>query len=165
MTTAFQPDLFQSDAFQIAGGVAATDFQVTISFTQDSDGYSLQFRLPGEEGAGSSRRKRYRYIAKYRDQEYEFTDLESLEEFVHQMQEAQRSKPKKARQPIKIQLTPDFKEEAAEAVSIPNRLPAMPTTAAMAQIRKIDNSFERFMERMRKQAEDDDEDETMMILL
>lgn len=52
MTTAFQPDLFQSNAFQIAGGVTATEFEATISFTQDSDGVSVTADFPAEAVGG-----------------------------------------------------------------------------------------------------------------
>ena len=58
MTTAFQHS-FQSNAFQIAGGVAATDFQATIAFTQDGDVVSLTLGLPALIGAAGGRRQRY----------------------------------------------------------------------------------------------------------
>lgn len=52
MTTAFQGNAFQPNAFQIAGGVAATEFEATIGFTQDSDGLSVTTQFPAEAVGG-----------------------------------------------------------------------------------------------------------------
>ena len=47
MSTAFQPNAFQTTAFQIAGGVAATQFEGNISFTQEGDTWVIDARISG----------------------------------------------------------------------------------------------------------------------
>lgn len=50
--TAFQPTALQSNAFEIAGGVAATELQVTIGITQDSDLVSVTLENTGSQTHG-----------------------------------------------------------------------------------------------------------------
>jgi hypothetical protein len=158
MTTVFQPGAFQSDAFQIEGGVAATDFQVTIAVVQDSDSLSITLGLPPSNVAAgrSSRKKRERYIAQWKGQTYEFPDIYSLEEFIAKAMEAEKPKPKKIRAPVKITLSPDFVEELIEEqIAPPRRISAMPQSVALAQVKKLEAMLlARF----------DDEEELMLIL-
>ena len=163
MTTAFQPGAFQSDSHQIEGGVAATDFQVTIAFVQDSDEIRLELQLPASnKGAGRKRRKE-RYIAKYKEQYYQFETLEELESFVAEKKADEQEKPKREREPIKISLSPDFVEEIAPVVEYPKRIQYMPTNAALAHVRRIDKTLERVLAEAQRAA--DDEEEALMVLL
>lgn len=165
MTTAFQPDLFQSDAFQIAGGVAATDFQVSIALTQESDSFGLNLSLGQiSRGAGKSR-KRQRYIARYKGEDYEFSSIAELEQFVDDKREEQAAKPKKARAPVKITLAPDFIEEIAPVIEYPRRLEHMPTSAAMAQIRRIDNTLAKLLADAQRAADEEDEELCLMCIM
>jgi hypothetical protein len=165
VTTAFQPDAFQSDAFQIAGGVAATTFEVTFTVIEGDDTVSLNVGLPRRDtGAGRSKRRKERYIARYQGEYHEFGTLEDLEAFVAQAKEQESNKPKKQRSPIKITLTPEFQEEISPVVDIPPRIESMPTGAALAQIRKIDFSLERFLAEAQRKA-DEEEEELLMLLL
>jgi hypothetical protein len=135
VTTAFQPDLFQSDAFQIAGGVAATDFQVTIAFTQDSDGFNLQLNLPSMEGADSSKRRRHRrekYVTVYKDREYEFDSLEELQEFLN-------SKKAPAPRALSPSAREEFYEDAEVAVA-----PASKVTARFIPIPRYTPPIDAF---------------------
>ena len=164
MTTAFQPDLFQSDAFQIAGGVAATDFQVSIALTQESDSISVSVALPSS-GAGRKSRKHQRYIARYKGEDYEFSSIAELEQFVDDKREEQAAKPKKARAPVKITLTPDFIDEIAPVIEYPRRLEHMPTSAAMAQIRRIDNTLAKLLADAQRAADEEDEELCLMCIM
>jgi len=166
VTTSWQPDLFQSDAFQIDGGVAAGDFQVTFTVVEGRDGLSLTLELPATaRPAGRPRRKkRERYLARYKGDYYEFETIEDLEAFVDKAKAAEAPKPKKQRAPIKITLSPDFEEEIAPMVNIPPRIEFMPTGAALAQIRKIDYTLERFLAEAQRKA-DEEEEELLMLLL
>jgi len=165
VTTAFQPDLFQSNSFQIDGGVAATDFQATIAVVQGSDTVRIELRLPLSEGAaGRKRRKRERYIAKYKGEEHLFDSLQDLEIFVELARKEQISKPKKVRSPVKITLSPDFIEEIQPVIEYPKRIESMPTGAAMAQIRRIDTTLAKLLAEAQKAA-DEDEELCLMCLL
>ena len=168
MTTAFQPALFQSDAFQIDGGVTAGAFEVTFTVTEGRDSVSLTLELPSaSRPAGRPRRKkRERYLARYKGQYYEFETVEDLEVFVEKAKAEEAPKPKKQRAPIKITISPDFKEEIAPMVNIPPRIEYMPASAALAHIRKIDYTLERFLaEAKRKADEEEAEMEELLMLL
>ena len=68
MTTAFQPDLFQGDAFQIDGGVAGTDVVCQISITLEGCSAALVAGLPGAGGGGWIEPKRKaRYVVRVKD--------------------------------------------------------------------------------------------------
>jgi hypothetical protein len=167
VTTAFQPDLFQSDAFQIDGGVVGV-VTISISATQDGDtGVLTVNALSAQRPAGRPRRKkRERYLARYKGQYYEFETVEDLEAFVEKAKADEAPKPKKQRAPIKITLSPEFEEEIAPMVNIPPRIEFMPTGAALAQIRKIDYTLERFLaEAQRKADEEEAEMEELLMLL
>jgi hypothetical protein len=111
----------------------------------------------------SKKRHRDRYIARYKEQLYEFETLADLEQFVLDVTLVEKAKPKKERAPIKIKLEPEFKDEVSEYVDVPRRLESMPTTAAMAQIRRIDQIFERIL--AKAQADEDDDEETLLWLI
>lgn len=164
MTTAFQPNAFQSDGFQIAGGVAATDFQITITIVQESDGLELDLRLPATNKGAGRKRRRERYIARYKNQYHQFETVEDLEEFVAQAKLEEAEKPKRNRAPIKITLSPEFKEEIPAEVNIPLRMESMPTGVALAQIRKLDYSLEKFLAQAIRKAEEEDEEMLMLLL-
>lgn len=167
MTTAFQPDFFQSDAFQIAGGVTAGAFEVTFTVTEGRDGVSLTVELPvSTRAAGKSKRKkRERYMARYKGQYYEFETVDDLEVFVAQAKAEETLKPKKFRAPIKITLNPEFKEEISSMMEIPPRIEFMPIGAALAQIRKIDYTLERILAEAQKWADENAEEEELLMLL
>lgn len=165
MTTSWQPDLFQSDAFQIAGGVAATSTEVTIAVVERGDNASLTLRFPDAGAGRSRRRRRERYVAQYRGELFEFETLEELEAFVAQARIDEAPKPKKQREPVKITLSPEFTEEIAEYVDIPPRLGNMPVTSALAQVRKIDYTVERILADAQRRADEEDEEIMMMVLL
>jgi len=118
------------------------------------------------KGAGKSKKhnkKIERYIARYKDKLYEFVSLNELEQFVADVKDDEKIKPKRERSAIKITLSPDFKEEIEEEIDIPARLQSMPTTAAMAQIRRIDQIFEKILARM--QDDENDDEETLLWLM
>jgi hypothetical protein len=118
------------------------------------------------KGAGKSKKhnkKIERYIARYKDKLYEFVSLNELEQFVADVKDDEKIKPKRERSAIKITLSPDFKEEIEEEIDIPARLQSMPTTAAMAQIRRIDQIFEKILAQM--QDDENDDEETLLWLM
>jgi len=158
VSTAFQPDLFQSDSFQIEGGVAATSTDVTIAIIQDSDVVSLNLQLPGGvQPAGRPRRRRQRYMARYKGDLYDFETAEDLEAFVAKVTETERPKPKTKREPVRITLSPDFVEEIEDIrIPPPRRLQAMPQSAALAQVRKL--------EALIKQRCDEEEEDLLCLL-
>lgn len=166
MTTAFQPDLFQSNSFQIDGGVAAGSTDVTIAYTEGGDVFSFNVELPSRNVGGGTRKRRrkYRYIARHKGQIYEFETAADLEDFVSSIKEQESDKPKKSRAPIKITLSPDLVEELPEEIQVPRRLEYMPTTAALAQVRKLDYTLERWLEEMKRKADEDEEDLMMLLL-
>jgi hypothetical protein len=164
VTTAFQPDFFQSNSFQIEGGVAATSFDVSISLIQDSDTVTLDINLPSS-GAGRPKRRRERYIARYKEQEYQFDTVEQLELFLEEIKKSQISVPKKVRAPVKINLSPDYIEEIPVEIQIPRRLDAMPVGVAMSQIRKIDSTLAKLLADAQRMADEQDEEECLMCIL
>jgi hypothetical protein len=133
--TAFQPNAFQPNGFQIAGGVNATSCDINIAFTQDGDTVSLTCRLPF--GAGS-KKKPHKYIARFKGQDYEFSDIESMEEFVEWAIEAEKPKPKKLRKPVKIRLTPDYEHEVSQFTEIPATIYQLPASRALEQVRRLE---------------------------
>lgn len=120
-----------------------------------------------QQGAGRPRRKkRERYLARYKGEYYEFETVEDLEAFIEKAKAEEAPKPKKQRAPIKITLSPDFEEEIAPMVNIPPRIEYMPASAALAHIRKIDYTLERFLaEAQRKADEEEAEMEELLMLL
>jgi hypothetical protein len=106
----------------------------------------------------AGRKRHKRYIAVFKEQEYEFPTLEQLEEFVEQVRASQTPKPKRIREPIRIKLAKEFAEEVAEVIEPPQRLSAMPISAALAQVRRIEQA-------MLKQREEDDENEVLLWLM
>jgi hypothetical protein len=114
--------------------------------------------IPEPEQKPAGRAKRERYIARYRGEEYEFSSYEALEDFVNEIREQQKKRPKRFRKPVKISLSPDFQEEIREYVEIPKALPKLEPSAALAQVRQI--------ERKLKEIDlDDDEDEEILLWL
>lgn len=163
MSTAFQPNAFQSDSFQQLGGVTATDFQATFAVIEGGDIVSLQIGLPF--GAGSNKRKRRdRYIARFKGQDHEFGTLEDLEEFIESTKAEESNKPKRNRAPIKITLTPEFAEEASAVLDIPRRIESMPPSVALAQIRRIDYTLERLLAEANRKAEEEAEDMLLWLI-
>lgn len=197
MSTAFQPDAFQSNAFQIAGGEAGAGIEVpdVIGQTQANGTSALEgagfvvevreerstrergtitrqepvggsFALSGSTviiwvslGAAEAGRRRERYIARYKGEEYEFASYEALEEFVQQAQKEEKKKPKRARKPIRIELTPDFVEEVREyrPAITPTKYVTLPPSEALKQVRQIEQLLKRY--------DDDDEDEEIILWL
>ena len=151
--TAFQPDAFQQDGFQIEAPGESVEPPVETS--------------GGQKPAGRPRRKRReRYLARYKGQYYEFETVEDLEACVEKAKAEEAPKPKKQRAPIKITLSPDVEEEIAPMVNIPPRIEYMPASAALAHIRKIDYTLERFLaEAQRKADEEEAEMEELLMLL
>lgn len=137
----FQPGAFQSDAFQ-----------------QQGFGGGEGVVIPQQTPAGSSRRRRERYIARYKGEDHEFISLEELEVFVEQARKEQSVQPKRQRAPVHITLTPGFAEQVEQVIEPPKRLYAMPPSAALAQVRRI----EAAMLRARRE---DDEDEVLLWLM
>ena len=141
---AFQSGAFQSPGFQQLGGVAPA--------VQD-------------QGAGrSKKRSRERYIARYKGEEHEFDTVEALEEFVEQARAEQAPKPKRNRAPVRIALSPDFVEDIQEVIEPPQRLSAMPTGAAMAQVRRIEQALLQ-VKRIDQRREDEDEENELLVWL
>jgi hypothetical protein len=126
-------------------------------FQTPDDVFIVVVPPPDVVSAGVRRRKE-RYIARYKGEEYEFSTLEDLEQFVSDVKKAEQSKPKRVRSAIKISLSPDFMEEIEEYIEIPRRIQLMPVPAAMAQIRRIDGIF-------KKMRDDEDDDEETLIWL
>lgn len=110
----------------------------------------------GSSGAGRPRRIRERYIARFKGEDHEFSTLEELEEFVAQAQKVEQKKPKKARKPIRIELSPDYFEDVPKAVKPPPPLPQMRPSRALEQIRQLERRIE--------QAIQDDEDDNEVLL-
>jgi hypothetical protein len=169
VATAFQPNTFQSDAFQIHGGVTGGAITVNIGGTQEGDSGLLVIQNAQRTGAPGGRRKskkyRERYIAKYKDQLFEFATLADLEAFVDEKKEEQADKPKKQRATIKIKLAKEFASEIEDEISVPPRLQYMPLGAAMAQIRRIDHSIEVLLAKRRQEIDDDDEEAMLWLLI
>lgn len=120
-------------------------------------------RQPASSGAG--RRRRERYIARYKGQEYEFGTVEQLELFLEEIKKSQVDIPKKVRAPVKITLSQDYIEEIPPEVEIPRRLENMPTGVAMSQIRKIDHTLAKLLTDAQRIADEQDEEECLMCLL
>jgi hypothetical protein len=89
-------------------------------------------------GKSSRKRKKERYIARYKGQYYQFETVEDLEAFVAKTKEEQVSIPKKAKEPVKISISPDYSKELENVFKVPDRLQSMPQSAAMAFIRKME---------------------------
>jgi hypothetical protein len=166
MTTAFQPDFFQSDSFQIDGGVTATTFEASFTLIQDSDGISISVNFPDarNKGAGKSR-KRKKYIAKYKGEDYAFETIAELESFINDTKREQAVIPKKVREPIKITLSADYIEDIPSDIQIPPRFSAMPTGVAIANIKKIDRTLEKLLADAQRLADEQDEEDCLMCLL
>lgn len=116
--------------------------------------------------AGSKkRRRRERYVARYRGEDHEFESLEALDDFLTAIKQAQAPQPKRARAPVRITLTPEFVEELAAEVSpqipVPARMAQMPPSVALAQARKIDAAYSRYT----RQVAEDEEDEDALLWL
>jgi hypothetical protein len=115
--------------------------------------------------AGKSK-KRYkeRYVAKYKDDLYQFATLADLEEFVAEKKELEAEKPKKQREVISIKLDAEFAAEIEPTIDVPKRLQSMPLGAALAQIRRIDFSLEKILADAQKAIDDDDEDALLWLM-
>lgn len=109
--------------------------------------------------AGGKRRRRERYVARFKGQDHEFESLEELEAFVQRARSSQAATPKRQRAPVRITLTPDFVAEVAEttAISIPTRMEAMPASVALVQARRIEAAYNR--------RDDEEEDEALLWLI
>ena len=112
----------------------------------------------GPVPAGGRRRTRERYIARYKGVDHEFATYEALEEFVRDAQQAEKTKPRQYRKPIKISLTPDFKEEIQEVVAKPVEFAKLAPSAALEQVRSIER-------RLRVVEDDDDENDEVLLWL
>lgn len=64
-------------------------------------------------GAGRSRRRSRRYIARYRGQDYEFADEDAMEEFIAEKTALEREKPKRERHKVRVIETPEEEEDDA----------------------------------------------------
>jgi hypothetical protein len=120
------------------------------------------------KGAGKAKKKksdRERYIAKYKEQLYEFATLADLEDFVDEKKAEEADKPKKQRATIKIRLAEEFASEIEDEISVPPRLQYMPLGAAMAQVRRIDHSLETLIAKRVKEIDDDDEEAMLWLLI
>lgn len=104
--------------------------------------------------AGKSK-KRYRYIARFKGEDYEFSNLEDLEEFVAQAQKQEQAKPKKIRKPVKIRFTPEYQEEVSQVFE-PPKISQLPASKALEQVRLIEKKV--------KEEYDDDEEAIWLIL-
>lgn len=115
----------------------------------------------GSSGAGRPRR-RERYIARYKGEDYEFSTYEELEEFVQKAQKTEKKKPKRDRKPIRIELTPAFVEIAQEVRSniTPTKYVTLPPSEALKQVWQIEQLVRR-----RGVDEDDDDDEVLLWLM
>lgn len=139
----------------------AFDFRIYWLRIGESD-----VRQPEQTSSGAGRsRKRERYIARYKGEEYDFGSLEQLEAFLEDIKKSQVQVPKKARSPIKITLSPDYIEEIPAEVQIPRRLDSMPVGVAMSQIRKIDQTLSKLLAEAERKAAEMDEEECLMCIL
>lgn len=128
-------------------------------------GFDTQERRRNAAGKSKkNRKKNERYIAKYKDQYYQFETADDLEEFVAKAKAEESSKPRKDRSEIKIALTPQFEKEIEQVVKVPARLSAMPTGVAMAQVRKMDFTLEKFLAKVNVKSDDEDEEMLMLLL-
>jgi hypothetical protein len=111
-------------------------------------GYSIASETR-DNHAGSRKRRRERYIARYKGQDHEFTTAEEMEQFVEQAREAEKQKPKKYRKPIKIRVEEVKQDEASEFVE------------KVLEFAKLQPEQPKFV----NLPEEDDEDEVLLWLM
>lgn len=126
--------------------------------------------VPSAQTPAGRSSKRERYIARFKDQEFQFNTIKQVEEFVAAVSAREAKKPKAQRAPVKIKLTPGFIEEMKPFdIPAPRRMEYMPTGAAMAQLRRIDYSMARILamanEKKKPNNKDDDDDEALLWLM
>lgn len=145
---AFQSGAFQSPGFQQVVGVVPPP-------------------VAEETGAGrsSKKRRRERYIARYKGEDHEFDTVEELEAFVEEARAEQSVQPKRKRDTVRITLTPGFAEQIEPVVEAPKRLYAMPTGAAMAQVRRIEQALLQVKRIEERRLDDEYEEEILLWLM
>lgn len=105
-------------------------------------------------------RKRHRYIARYKGEDHEFATADALEAFVQRALKAEKPKPRRHQAPIRIRLTPEFREEVQEEPltrTIGAKIRLARPIAALEQVRKL--------ERAMAQVAEEDDDEVLLWLM
>jgi hypothetical protein len=162
MTTAFQPDLFQSNAFQIAGGVTATEFEATISFTQDSDGLSVTLGLPS--GGVPGRVHNYVALINGRRVYGTYWDiLRAVQDFAEEEAERQAALSLEKPRRVRIVVQPG-KEIPATAQNTGQTSSALPESAAKEIQQKVRDLYQTAYVKAKQQIEDDEEEAFALML-
>lgn len=94
--------------------------------------------VPDATQVPAGRKTRDRYIARFKGEDYVFATHEGLEEFVAWAIEAEKPKQKKYRKPVRIRLSPAFKEEISHFFDIPATIHQLPASKALIQVRQIE---------------------------
>lgn len=113
---------------------------------------------PPTPSSGAGRRKRTRYLAKYKEEMYEFSTLRELQSFVYEAKKAQRfeDSPKQRKPKVVISLTPEYKEEVEEVFQFSDmKLP----TFDLKDVRKAIENVKLIEAKMRAWQEETDEEE------
>jgi hypothetical protein len=153
--------LARGGVVQIATGLAS---ETDTAFALGSIGGASAVAVT--PAGGVRRRKRERFIARFRGEDREFETLEALEAFVSEATASQQPRPVKAREPIRIEIAAPALQEAADAgLALPRRLAAMPTGAALAAVRKFDAAYTRMLRDVERARQREDEDEEVMLWL
>lgn len=137
---------------------------LVITFGYGQSGVTPPPPITPQTGAGSRRRKHTRYVARHKGEDYEFSTLRELQEFVYQAKQEVRRSPSVKKVPkIVINIAPEYMEEVSEAfkasdISIPPII-SQNTRQAVDTLKKIEAQM-----RLWQQDIDDEDEEILKII-
>ena len=149
MSTAFQPDAFQSDAFQELGGLTTADVNISVAYTNRPDVASIQITVAGTDVTGGWWVPRLKKKKRIEEPEVIPNEVIPEEEPQTAMAEALRRASIKVRKAEDRAVEQAAKEYAAEVVA-----------RAAAQQRSVELQQAIAAERRRR-----DEEELVLMLL